>query len=73
MKWSDNKKIIFMILTFILFFCLIKGVHWREGLETTSDTVVLLGDSIFKNNEYVTDTFSVENRLQKKINTYVFA
>ena len=73
MKWSDNKKIVFMILTFILFFSLIKGIHWREGLETTSDTVVLLGDSIFKNNEYVTDTFSVENRLQKKINTYVFA
>jgi hypothetical protein len=73
MKWSDNKKIIFMILTLILFFSLIKGIKIKEGLETTNNTVVLLGDSIFKNNEYVTDRFSIENRLQKKINTFVYA
>lgn len=73
MKWSDNKKIIFIILIFLLFFSLIKGIKIKEGLETSNHTVVLLGDSIFKNNEYVTDRFSIENRLKKKINTFVYA
>ena len=33
------------------------------------NNVILLGDSVFKNNLYVTEKYSVENRLDRKMNT----
>jgi len=63
------------ILTSILCIILFIGIvlclynyNIKEGLENNNN-VILLGDSVFKNNPYVTDKFSVENRLERKMNT----
>lgn len=63
------------ILTSILFIILFIGMAYclynyniKEGLESNNN-VILLGDSVFKNNLYVTEKYSVENRLDRKMNT----
>ena len=68
---QENIVYIYLLLM-IIFMCLIQSKRIQEGLEDYNN-VVLLGDSIFKNNEYVGNKDSVEYRLNNEIESIVLA
>jgi len=61
-----------LLLLAIMFVCLIQASRIQEGMEEYNK-VVLLGDSIFKNNSYVGKTHSIEYLLKNKIDSLVLA
>lgn len=60
------------LLLAILFVCLIQASRIQEGMEEYNK-VVLLGDSIFKNNSYVGEKHSIEYLLKNKMDSLVLA
>jgi len=59
-----------LILTIFIFFIsyLNTYINLKESFHSEKQTFILLGDSILKNNEYVTDKKSVEYLLKEKTN-----
>jgi len=52
---------IFILLCFIFFVSYLNTYYAKEGFNTNNQTIILLGDSILKNDAYVTNGKSVEN------------
>ena len=57
---------IFILITIILFFSYYNSTN-HEGMKNKADSIVLLGDSIFKNNNYVPPDQSIEDLLKNNI------
>ena len=68
---KPNLVYIYLLLG-IIFMCLVQNSRLQEGLED-NNYVVLLGDSIFKNNSYVGVEESVEYILNNKMDSLVLA
>ena len=74
-----NWVIGFFMYLFIMFFAIyflfviinIKKEYFSLQLKT-SGPIILLGDSILKNNDYVTNKYSVENFVRKKTKRHVY-
>jgi hypothetical protein len=68
-----RKNMVFIYLLLgVIFMCLIQTSRIQEGLEN-NNVVVLLGDSVFKNNSYVEYKESVEYKLKNEIESLVLA
>ena len=57
---------IFFLFCFLIFNAYLKTYYFKEGFETNNKNYILLGDSILKNNSYVSDGQSIENLLIKR-------
>ena len=55
-----------ILISIILFFSYYNSTH-IEGMKNKADTIVLLGDSIFQNNNYVPPDHSIEDLLNEYI------
>ena len=71
-KTIDIISLSLVLLFAVIFVCLIQASRIQEGLEEYNK-VVLLGDSIFKNNSYVGEKDSIEYLLKNKIDSFVLA
>lgn len=71
-KTIDIISLSLLLLFAVIFVCLIQASRIQEGLEEYNK-VVLLGDSIFKNNSYVGEKDSIEYLLKNKIDSFVLA
>ena len=69
---NKNIYIISLLLLVIISVCLIQTSRIQEGMEEYNK-IVLLGDSIFKNNSYVGEKHSIEYLLERKIDSRVLA
>jgi len=65
---------IFFLCVIILSFSYFNSIHSQENFSSnpisSSNVIVLLGDSILKNNHYVSDGKSIEDLLNKKTNKF---
>jgi lysophospholipase L1-like esterase len=57
---------IFILIIFII--CVSYWNTYREGFNSEKQTIILLGDSIFKNDQYVSDGKSVNQLLSERTN-----
>jgi len=65
---------IFILFVFITIMAYFNTYTVKEGLQQKNPYIILLGDSILKNNSYVSDGKSVENILaEKNVNVSCFA
>ena len=69
---NQNIYIISLLLLVIISVCLIQTSRIQEGMEEYNK-IVLLGDSIFKNNSYVGKKHSIEYLLEREIDSRVLA
>ena len=68
----EGKNLYYFLLFSVIIVCLIQSSRIQEGLEDYNK-VVLLGDSIFKNNSYVGEENSIEYLLKTRIDSLVLA
>ena len=71
-KMGTKFVLIATLLFSVIIVCLIQSSRIQEGLEDYNK-VVLLGDSIFKNNSYVGEENSIEYLLKTRIDSLVLA
>jgi len=63
---------IFFMCIIIFSFAYFNTIKYLEHFESSSKVIILLGDSILKNNHYVSDGNSIEDILSEKSNKKVF-
>jgi lysophospholipase L1-like esterase len=63
---------IFFLCIIIFSFAYFNTINFSEHFESNTKVIILLGDSILKNNHYVSDGKSIEDILSEKSNKQIF-